>query len=82
MLMHSIVWQYLPVATQKRITAAMKAAGKGAARDRVLAWISVETNRKTFSHESKVRYWPGGEGAVILGYSHAHGAWMKWFDEP
>lgn len=77
-LVHSIVWQYLPPATRQRIETAMAAAGAHATDEKPLAWIAVETNRKTFSHEVVVRYWPGGEEPVILGHAHAHGAWVKW----
>ena len=79
-LMHSIVWQYLPSQTKARIEAAMMDAGSKASEDHPLAWISLETNRKTFSHELIVRYWPGGEKGILLGHAHAHGAWLEWFD--
>jgi hypothetical protein len=77
-LMHSIVWQYLPDAAQQRIEAAMAAAGANATAETPLAWVSLETNRATFRHELKMRYWPGGEEAVLLGEAHAHGAWINW----
>jgi hypothetical protein len=80
-LMHSIVWQYLPQATKDRITDAMETAGKVATADRPLAWMALETNRKTFSHELIIRYWPGGEEPALLGRAHAHGAWVEWFEE-
>ncbi|PHR15752.1 MAG: hypothetical protein COA41_15660 [Sphingopyxis sp.] len=79
-LMHSIVWQYLPQTTKDRITTAMETAGKAATADKPLAWISLETNRKTFSHELVIRYWPGGEEPALLGRAHAHGAWVEWFE--
>lgn len=79
-LMHSIVWQYLPQQTRDRITTAMELAGAAATSDRPLAWMSLETNRKTFSHELIIRYWPGGEEPVLLGRAHAHGAWLEWFE--
>ncbi|MFM6951162.1 MAG: DUF2332 domain-containing protein, partial [Novosphingobium sp.] len=44
-LMHSIVWQYVPEDQQKRVTAAMEAAGAKATAERPLAWISLEANR-------------------------------------
>jgi len=75
-LMHSIVWQYLPPETKARIEQAMEAAGKQATDKRPLAWISLETNRATFSHELMVRYWGGNP--IKLGEAHAHGAWVKW----
>lgn len=81
-LMHSIVWQYLPPATQARIAAAMDAAGAVATPDAPLAWIALETNRATFRHELRVRYWPGGDTAMRLGDAHAHGAWVEWLDSP
>ena len=77
-LIHSIMWQYLPDFTQERITAAMEKAGEAADTDRPLAWLSLETNRETFAHELHVRYWPGGEKAVHLANAHAHGEWVEW----
>ena len=81
-LFHSIVWQYLPGATQQAITAMMEAAGDMATADRPLAWIALETNRETFKHELRVRYWPGGEQAVRLAEAHPHGAWVEWLGQP
>ncbi len=77
-LMHSIVWQYLPDATQHRIQAAMATAGEAATTEKPLAWISLETNRATFRHELKVSYWPGGSEPALLGEAHAHGIWVNW----
>ena len=77
-LMHSIVWQYLPDDTQHRIQAAMATAGEAATAEKPLAWISLETNRATFRHELKVRYWPGGSEPAHLGEAHAHGIWVNW----
>ena len=79
-LMHSIVWQYLPPEAKDRITVAMERAGKNATSDKPLAWISLETNRKTFSHELIIRYWPGGAEPALLGRAHAHGAWVEWIE--
>ena len=78
-LYHSIVWQYLGDERRARITAAMEAAGARATPDRPLAWVMLETNRATFRHELRVRYWPGGEEPALLGAAHAHGAWVEWF---
>jgi len=79
-LYHSIVWQYLPPEGRARIEAAMAEAGARATPERRLAWLMLETNRATFRHELKVRYWPGGaEESVLLGEAHAHGQWVRWF---
>lgn len=79
-LFHSIVWQYIPDDGQARITAAMEAAGKAATEKSPLAWAALETNRETFRHELKVRYWPGGEEAAHLANAHPHGEWVEWID--
>jgi hypothetical protein len=80
-LFHSIVWQYLPEATQRAVTAAMEAAGAEATTEMPLAWIALETNRETFKHELWARYWPGGEEPVKLAEAHPHGAWVEWLGE-
>ena len=75
---HSIMWQYLPEFTQERIETAMEEAGAAATAEKPLAHIALETNRETFQHELKVRYWPGGEAPVHLANAHPHGAWVEW----
>ena len=77
-LMHSIVWQYVPADQQARITAAMETAGARATAERPLAWIALEANRTVHHHELVVRYWPGGVEPVKLAHAHAHGAWVEW----
>jgi hypothetical protein len=77
-LYHSVMWQYLPEATRRSITAAMEDAGSRATAERPLAWVRLETNRETFRHELSVRYWPGGETPVMLCEAHPHGAWIEW----
>ncbi|MEM8917891.1 MAG: DUF2332 domain-containing protein [Pseudomonadota bacterium] len=77
-LVHSIVWQYIPKAGRKRIRTAMEAAGETATAERPLAWLALEANRETYRHELIVRHWPGNGEPVKLGEAHAHGAWVKW----
>jgi hypothetical protein len=78
MLMHSIVWQYVPADQQARVTAAMEAAGAKATAERPLAWVMVEADRTVHRHKLTVRYWPGGEEEVQLAWSHPHGADIEW----
>ena len=75
---HSIMWQYVPDTTQRQIEDTLQAAGEAATHDRPLAHLSLETNRETFAHELKVRYWPEGAEAVHLANAHPHGAWVEW----
>ena len=78
LLMHSIVWQYVPKDQQARISAAMEAAGARATPERPLAWVALEGNRTLLNHGLTVRYWPGGGEEVLLAAAHAHGAWLEW----
>lgn len=80
-MFHSIMWQYMPAATQDAITGAVEAAGAKATADRPLAWVSLETDPATFRHELHVRYWDGSGASgsrVLLARAHAHGAWVDW----
>ena len=77
-LMHSIVWQYVPKDQQERIAQAMAAVGAQATPERPLAWVSVEADRTVHRHKLTVRYWPGGEDEVQLTWSHPHGADIEW----
>ncbi|KRA83860.1 DUF2332 domain-containing protein [Altererythrobacter sp. Root672] len=77
-LYHSVMWQYLPQAARYAISVAMEQAGARASAEKPLAWVRLETNRVTFRHELTVRYWPGGEDAVMLAEAHPHGAWVEW----
>ena len=77
-LMHSIVWQYVPQDQQARVTAAMEAAGARATADRPLAWIALEANRVLHRHEMVVRHWPGDGAPQLLARAHPHGANIEW----
>ena len=77
-IVHSVVWQYIPVDERAAITAAIEAAGAVATSDAPLAWISLEANRDTHRHELTVRWWPGGAEVTHLATAHPHGAWVEW----
>jgi hypothetical protein len=80
-MFHSIMWQYMPTATQARITAAFEASGAEATPETPLGWIALETDPATFRHELRVRLWDGdahrGE-EHLLSHAHPHGAWVEW----
>ena len=81
-LMHSIVWQYVPHDQQARVSAAMAAAGERATPESPLAWIALEANRVVHMHELSAQFWPGGEARVKLGTAHPHGAWLSELECP
>jgi hypothetical protein len=76
-VMHSVVWQYLPEAVAERIRVAMKAAGTRATAERPLAWVKMEPDR-AFAHQViGVRSWPGDGEWQIVGTAHAHATWIN-----
>ncbi|MBC9035008.1 DUF2332 domain-containing protein [Sphingomonas sp. JC676] len=81
-LMHSVVWQYLPNATQHRIADAMQAAGTLATAERPLGWVMMEPNRDLHRHEVRVRGWPGDTPMQLVALTHAHGAWVEALEPP
>lgn len=80
-LMHSIVWQYLPPDVKARIRSAIEAAGAAATPDAPVAWLSVEPDEsaehpRPFADVS-LTIWPGGETRVI-GHADFHGRFTRW----
>ena len=76
-LMHSVVWQYLPEASAERVRTAMKAAGERATAERPLAWVAMEPDRSLGEQVVRVRSWPGHGEWEILATAHAHAAWVQ-----
>lgn len=80
-MFHSIMWQYMPEASQTAITQMMEGAGAKATPETPLGWVALETDPETFRHELKVRYWDGvaARGEIhTLAFAHPHGAWVEW----
>lgn len=75
-LMHSVVWQYLPEAVADRIRAAMKAAGERATPDKPLGWVMMEPDRALGHQNVRARSWPGAGEWQTLATAHAHGTWV------
>lgn len=75
-LMHSVVWQYLPEPVAERIRVAMAAAGARADSARPLAWVAMEPDRSLGHQAIRVRGWPGDTGWQVIATAHAHAAWI------
>jgi hypothetical protein len=78
-LYHSFVWQYLPKATQDRVTAALAAAGAKANVKAGLAHLAFEMAAIDDPCLLTLTLWPGGEKRV-LAEAHPHGRWVRWLD--
>lgn len=70
-LMHSIVWQYLPAAEQRAIEAALQREGARAGADSPIAWLRLEPPAPDRQPELRCTLWPGGAD-TRLGRAHAH----------
>lgn len=78
-LFHSVMWQYMPAATQAAVEASIKAAGGLAKTDSPVAWLRMEPDPDSSGFPMRLRLtcWPVGEERV-LATVHPHGTWVKW----
>ena len=73
---HSVMWQYLPSASQARIRQVLEQAGKAAHLEAPLAWLRFEPGiGKPF--ELRLTLWPDGT-EHLLATGHPHGAAISW----
>ncbi len=80
-LWHSVMWQYLPVLEQERVTAGIERLGARATSKAPFAhiWLEPETLAERRGHRYPVRMttWPGGE-IRTLGWTVPHGVPVSW----
>jgi hypothetical protein len=76
-LYHSVMWQYMPAATQDALREAIEAAGARATAQAPLAWLAYEPPRADAQMELTLRLWPGGQPRVLAD-AHPHGRWVRW----
>jgi hypothetical protein len=77
-LVHSVMWQYMPSPTRTALHEFIAAAGTHASRSAPLAHLAFEPDpRGVF--ELALTLWPGGQ-RTVLATAHAHGRWVDWVD--
>jgi len=76
-VMHSVVWQYLPEETKIRICRALEDAGTRATADAPIAWLRMEGIGGRGFAELRLTRWPGGE-TRFLAQCDWHGRWIEW----
>jgi hypothetical protein len=72
-LMHSIVWQYLPKAAQRRIEQVVTDRVSTASVSAPLAWLRFEPRPDQAHPETRVRIWPHAPESRIVAESTYHG---------
>jgi hypothetical protein len=78
-IMHTVVWQYLPEDTKTRIAAALQDQGASATDDNPLAWLRMEGIGGRGYAELSLTLWPSGETRVLANCDW-HGRWIEWLD--
>jgi hypothetical protein len=77
-LMHSIMWQYIPVESRAAVEHLLAGAGAEATRDAPLAWLRMEPLPLKDPHATlSLTTWPGG-GTRHLAHCDYHGRWIAW----
>jgi hypothetical protein len=77
-LVHSIMWQYMPQASKDAITTVLQRAGGAATVDAPIAWLRMEPldTRNPYATLS-LTVWPGGETRHLARCDY-HGRWIEW----
>ena len=76
-LMHTVVWQYLPDAVKIRIEAALAKAAQRADASRPLAHLTFEADNSARGGAIGLTLWPSGQREA-LGRADFHGRWVDW----
>jgi hypothetical protein len=75
-VLHSIVWQYLPTAERWAVTEALESAGATATAESPLAWIRFEPDEWDRRRAAVwLRTWPDGTDRLVA-HSDFHGRWL------
>lgn len=77
LVFHTVVRQYLPEATRRRLDAALAAAGARADAETPLAHLSMEADATPGAAAVVLTTWPGGEAREI-GRADFHGRRVAW----
>jgi hypothetical protein len=74
---HSIFWNYLDAAAQRRIADAVHAAGVRATTDAPLAWLRFELDGTQLTARLTWSQWPGPRD-ILLAEADAHARSIRW----
>lgn len=81
-LMHSVMWQYMPPTEQVAIEHLLAARGHDSTAEAPIAHLRFEPvleSDRRWRFELRLTTWPGGEERV-LARAHPHAEWVRWLD--
>lgn len=77
-IFHSIMWQYLPVETKRRIESALQQSGRSATASSPLAWLRMEPLASVDPFAVlTLTIWPSGKTRRLANCDY-HGRWIEW----
>jgi hypothetical protein len=79
-VLHAIMWQYLPGAERARAEAAIRRAGRQATPDAPLSWVRFEADGKQPGGGVRVTRWSGAAGdgiSRLVARGDYHGRWVE-----
>jgi len=80
-VVHSVVWSYLPPETQAQVAASIRAAGDSASASAPFAWLRMEPDPDNQAEmQVRLSVWPSGD-EILLARAHPHGAKVIWLGE-
>ncbi len=78
-LMHSVMWQYMPAAVQQGVAETVQELAAGATMEAPTAVLEMEPVANTIAMELAITIWPSGERRVV-GHCHGHGPPLTWLE--
>jgi hypothetical protein len=79
-VMHSVMWQYMPPEDRQAVEATIRAEGARALPERPLAWLRFEPRRDAVGCELTLDLWPRPDEGTRerLAWTHPHGSRVRW----
>lgn len=77
LIYHTVAWQYFPVSTQQRCTAALARAAKHATLNAPIAHLGMEADATQDGAALTLTIWPGGETKTLARVDF-HGRWIRF----
>lgn len=76
-LVHTIMWQYLPDATRAAISASLDEAGRSATLEAPVGWLRMEADGQRGTASVRLTIWPDG-GEREIARADFHGRFVEW----